>query len=84
MLDPTVLTFITHLDSQLYNQTLTLSTAKQPSIGSPPAAHVSQEGVVNASFTLLWGAAVLAIWSLCAYFANVWTHFVMPVSKRSA
>jgi hypothetical protein len=62
---------------------LTPSTANRPP-ARPPAVHVDQAGVVNASFILLWGAAVLAIWSLCAYFANVWTHFVMPVSKRSA
>lgn len=39
-----------------------------------------------AAFTLLWASAVLAVWSLGAYFANVWSHFVAPIdaSKRSA
>lgn len=35
---------------------------------------------MGASFILLWGAAGLALWSLAAYFANVWTHFVMPTA----
>lgn len=39
---------------------------------------MTQAGVVSASFVLLWGAAVLALWSLSAYFVNVWSHFVMP------
>lgn len=46
------------------------------------AAKLTERRVVEASFLLLWGAAALALWSLAAYFANVWTHFVMPVSKK--
>ncbi|KAI8469819.1 MAG: phosphatidylglycerophosphate synthase [Monoraphidium minutum] len=42
------------------------------------AAHVTQAGVSGASFTLLWGSAVLALWSLSTYFVNVWSHFVAP------
>jgi len=37
--------------------------------------------VAWSSWWLLWGAAVLAMWSLSAYFANVWTHFVYPIAK---
>jgi hypothetical protein len=39
--------------------------------------------VAYVSWLLLWVAALLAIWSLSIYFANVWTHFVAPPQPRS-
>ncbi|GBF93916.1 hypothetical protein Rsub_06165 [Raphidocelis subcapitata] len=50
------------------------------------ALRLTQARAVAASFALLWVSAALAVWSLGAYFANVWSHFVAPIDapKRSA
>lgn len=61
-------------------------TSPPPVAPSPPkphttaAARCTREGAARAAFALLWAAAALALWSLAAYFKNVWTHFVAPLA----
>lgn len=50
--------------------------------GLPVAVSVVQ--LSYAAWWLLWAAAVLALWSLSIYFANVWTHFVAPQSVKKS
>eukprot|EP00775_Hariotina_reticulata_P008210 gene8210-8401_t len=44
---------------------------------------LSVHQVAYVSWLLLWVAALLAVWSLSIYFANVWTHFVAPPQTRA-
>lgn len=36
---------------------------------------------VQASMLLLWGAAVLAVWSFAIYFSNAWEHFFIDYTQ---
>eukprot|EP00879_Flechtneria_rotunda_P009992 GHRR01010448.1.p1 GENE.GHRR01010448.1~~GHRR01010448.1.p1 ORF type:complete len:267 (+),score=72.02 GHRR01010448.1:882-1682(+) len=46
--------------------------------------HLSLPQLSFASWLLLWAAALLAMWSLSIYFANVWMHFVAPRPAKKA
>jgi CDP-diacylglycerol--glycerol-3-phosphate 3-phosphatidyltransferase len=37
---------------------------------------------VYAAWVLLWGAALLGLWSLAIYMSNVWVHFLHPPVKQ--
>lgn len=50
----------------------------------PAALRVTGEHAVCGSFAMLWAATGLAAWSLAAYFANVWSHFVSPAGTKTA
>jgi CDP-diacylglycerol--glycerol-3-phosphate 3-phosphatidyltransferase len=60
-----------------------LLVARQPEVlkmGIIAGPHLL-ERVVWISFSILWAATAMAVWSLATYMANVWTHFIYPPSK---
>jgi phosphatidylglycerophosphate synthase len=51
---------------------------RPPARAAAPAAEHLLEDSVYAAWLLLWGAALLGLWSLAIYMSNVWVHFLHP------